>query len=294
VSGLEEEEKPPKDRVKLVLSILLGLCLFSFYLAFLGLIGGAILLAPMSGVESLIFYTLILRVLGVAFVPQLRRTHAQVKIALFSLETFALVVLIFGFIITGQPYFDTLIGGVLTAWLGASSIVLTPYLIYQIGASIYKGMSTSALVLSVVPEFAVGAFLVGFGITNAGSVPAGISAFGTVLIGSVRAQTALQNEQAIASNAFIVGVSLIAFLAMLFHIGLKQRNQSPNFNDTDSLSKGSPRYHYQLVLILVSAIIVLSWMIISAATLGGDDLVVLSLPAVVISAVLWGFSRKGR
>lgn len=282
--------------MQLALSIIVGLCLFSFYIAFLVLLGGSIILAPMNEVESIIFYTLVLRVLAVLFIPPLRKSHAQVKIALFSIETFVLVVLIFSYVLTQQPVYNILIGQVLTAWLGASSIVLTPYLIYQIAASMNKGMSTSALVLSVAPEYAVGAFLVGLGIISASTPPAGISAFGAMLVGSLRAQTTIEGEGFIGSNPLIAGVSLTMFLCLLFYIGLKQHYQSAALGTIPSepLTTQSVKYHYQLVILMIGAVITLTWLFTTRPFLGGDDLFVLSLPAVIISSVLWGISRRGK
>src|SRR5579871_728176 len=108
-----------RDRVKLVLASLIGLCLFLLYIGFIIFLGAAILAFPMTPIESLIFDTLIIRVLAIAFIPYLSRAHAQVKIALFSIETFVLVFLILAFILTQQQVYDTLIGQVLTAWVGA-------------------------------------------------------------------------------------------------------------------------------------------------------------------------------
>ncbi len=277
------------DYVKIAIATLIGLCLFSLYFIFIGIDGAAILLAPMSSIESLIFYTLALRVLAVTFVPYLRRSQAQVKIALFSIETFVLVILIFVFVLTQQLAYNILIGQVLTAWLGATSILLTPYLIWQISLNIYKGMSSSALVLSVTPEYVVGVFLVAFAIAT--SPPSGISEFGASLIGSIRAQQTVQGVQMLGSNPLIASISIIIFLCMLFQIGLKQSSQgTPNLGEP--LSKGTPRYPYQILLLLAGALFVFFWLIFSPSALGTDGLFTVCVPTVAITVILWGLTKR--
>jgi hypothetical protein len=277
------------NSVRIAIATLVGLCLFSLYFIFLGIDGAPILLAPMGAVESLIFYTLALRVLAVTFVPYLRKAHAQVKIALFSIETFVLVLLIFDFVITRQLAANILIGQVLTSWLGATSILLTPYLIWQISLNIYKGMSSSALVLSVTPEYVVGVFLVAFAIAT--SPPSGISAFGASLVGSIRAQQTVQGVQMLGSNPLIVSISVIIFLCMLFQIGLMQGPQG-TVNVGEPLSKGAPRYPYQMLLLLAGAVFVFFWLIFFPSALGTDALFTLCVPAIAITAILWGLTKR--
>jgi hypothetical protein len=290
------QQKSPKDWMKLTIAVLIGLCLFALFVYFLVLIGATILLSPQSPIESLIFYTMVLRVLGVSFVPWLSRTHAQVKIALFSIETFVLVFLIFGYVLTQDPTFDTLIGQVLTAWVGVSAIVLTPYLVYQISTSMYKGLSTSGLTLSITPEYAIGVFLVAFGIANGSNPPSGISSFGSALIGLVRSQSQTQYITVVGTQPFVTAVSMIIFVCLLIYIGIAQRYETfagstpPLFSATSMRSE--PKYLLLLLLLFAGVAATIAWIAISANDLLYNDLYIFTIPAVIVSATLWGMSRR--
>jgi hypothetical protein len=284
-----EEQTIQSSRMqRLALTALVSLCLLSLYIVFLYYVGIALLAAPQSPVESLIFYTMILRVLVVVFVPKLRRSYPQLKIALFSLETFVLVALIFIFIYTQAPVYDLLIGQVLTAWLGASSIILSPYLVYQIGASMYKGTNASSLVFSVTPEFAVNLFLAGFAIANSASPPSGIINFGTLLVGSIKAESNVLNLQPLVANPYFVLVTIVLYLSLLCYIAIGQ------FSTSGVILLAAVKRQFQLVLILVGTFASFLWIVISPSFFGTDEVFVLSIPTVVISSVLWGIARRGR
>jgi hypothetical protein len=157
-------------------------------------------------------------------------------------------------------------------------------------------MSSSALVLSVTPELIVGIYLLGFSFADSATPPAGIAAFGQLLISSVRAQTAVANAQLADTNPFIIAISLIVFLCLLFYIGIIQTYQPQNIFaiKSEPLARPAPRFHYQLIIIFGGVLITILWMVLTAGIFSEDSLFILSLPAIIISGVLWGITRKGK
>ncbi len=253
----------------------------------MGYMGDSILLAPMSLVESIVFYTMVLRVLAVAFIPRVRRTNSQVKIALFSFETFVLVGLIFTYIYTLDRGYDILIGQLLTAWIGVSCLVLTPYLVYQIGYSMHKGMSAASLTLAVTPEYAVNLFLAGLAISLT-SPPNGIVDFGSMLIGSIKVQSTFENAQLLGTNAFFASITVVLYISLVLYIGMCQ------YSTSFVAFAEAIKYQYQLLLILAGTVIVFIWILLSPILLGGNEAIILCIPAIAITSVLLGATRRGR
>lgn len=271
-----------RDLARISSAFLAILSLLALYLFFLNYFFGS-LINVMSEVESIIFYAMILRVLGITLVPYLRRMHPQIKILVFSFETFILVGLIVAFAFTGDIAYNALMGLILTTWLGVSLVVLTPYAIYQLGLMMYRGNSITSVVLSGAPEIAVGLFL-GSLVFRVKTAPTGLSDFGTMIINSLRAEPGVGETGNIASSSILAGASTIFFIAIMVYAIFGQKLP------TSTTFSGLPRYQYALVLVLLGIISLYIWTF-SSPVLGGNVFVMFSIPAIAIAITLWGLSR---
>jgi len=266
-------------KLRFVLSILIGMSLLIQYLYFLNFFFAPILLvSPMNPLEQIVFYTLTLRAIGLILIPRLRRLHPQLKIAIFSLETFILVIFIFLYIYTGYSFFEIMMGNLLTAWIASSLIVLTPYGIYQLVAMMYKNAVTTTLTnvfSSLVPELGITLFLSNLA-ASVSSPPIGLTNFGSFVINSIKTQPGLGNSSALSSNPLIQAATIMIYISLLVYIAVCQ----------NPLASFGARYHFALLPMLLGTIALSAWLYI-ATSFSSNILFVLSVPSVITSIILW-------
>jgi hypothetical protein len=274
-----------KRKYKLILAIIFSVALFTLYFYFLGYFIGPLFAAPFDAIQSAIFYTMILRVLGIAFVPLLKKLHAQVKILVFSFEAFALCFLILGFVSTGNQSYSSLLADVLTSWLATTLIVLTPYSIYELAIMMYKGTSLTALFVSSTPVMAIAFFLADL-VVHIPNPQNGLSNFGSQLINSLRAQPSVAEGSGLTSaNSLIPTVSVVIFLVLAIYVVLDLNESVPTLNDL-------PKYHYALALAVIGSIAAYIWLILTTHDLNGNVFEILSAPTIIIPIVLWVITRR--
>lgn len=278
--------KNGRNYVKLGLALVSFLSLFALYVEFLSYFAGPIFSAPMNTVESLIFYTMILRALGMAFVPSLKRLQAQVKILVFSFEAFVLCFLILEIVFTGDQYYSSLLATILTTWLGTTLIVLTPYSIYEFAIFMYRGTTVTSLVVSATPLVAISLFLSSL-IVRVSSPPSGISNFGAGLINSLRGQPSVGGGNGLGSADSLGGVvSILFFLTMLTYV------VSDLYDSAPMLAKTVPKYHYALALAVIGSLGVYLWTVLVSHAFKADVIVIFSVPAIIIPVILWIITRE--
>ena len=270
------------DFTRLVTAIAASLSLLALYLFFLNYFAAALIFSGMSEIESLIFYTMILRVIGIAFIPYLKRIHPQVKILIFSFETFILVLLIAAYVFTKNPSYNLLMGNMLTAWLAVSIVVLTPYAIYSLGLSMHNGASITSVVLSGAPEIAVGLFLANL-VFRIGTMPNSFANFGTIIIGSLRAQPGIGQTPNSISDPTISISSTIFFIAIFAYVILEKRIPASVFSTL-------PKFQYALALMLLGILVLYLWTF-SSAFFDGNIFIIFSAPSIIISIALWVLAR---
>lgn len=274
-----------RNYIKLTLAVISSLALLTLYFYFLNSFLGPIFATPLNAVESLIFYTMILRALGIAFVPFLRKLPAQVKVLIFSLEAFVLCFLIFGLVLTRNPVYNSLLADVLTSWLGATVIVLTPYSIYELALLMYKGTNLTALFFSSTPIVAVAFFLSNL-VVRIPNPSSGLSNFGAQLIDSLRSQPSLAGGNGlVTADSLSSTVSIVIFLTMIIYVVLDLNGSVPTLNDV-------PKYHYALALGVIGIVVVYVWLVLTAHALRENMLAILSAPAIIIPIILWVVTRE--
>jgi hypothetical protein len=282
---LTQNSEIQKRKYKLVLAIIFSIMLFALYFYFLGYFIGPVFATSFDAVESAIFYTMILRALGIAFVPYLKRTHAQVKILVFSIEAFVLCFLILAFVLTGDQTYNSLLAVVLTSWLATTLIVLTPYSIYELAVTMYKGTNLTSLFMASTPVVAITFFLSNM-VVRIPNPQSGLANFGAQLINSLRNEPSVAGGNGLINADYLTSaVSLVLFLVLIIYVVLDLNESAPSLNDV-------PKYHYALALALVGSIVVYTWLILTTHDLKGNTLEILTAPTIVIPIILWVITRR--
>ena len=269
------------DRTQLGLALLAGLSLFSLYLYFANNILESVVSSPMDGLESAVFYTMVIRVLGFMFVPFLRRLHPQVKILIFSFEAFILFLLILFSLFTGVSAYEPLMSEILTSWLGATLIFVTPYSIYELSVMMSSGTSFTSLAFSSAPLVAICLFLANFS-SRISSLPNGLADFGAAMISTLRTQPGLAGNT--NGSGIISGASVIFFLSMIAYIAYRLIQTSKAFVNF-------PRYLNAIALVIIGSMILFVWLLLSTSLLKTNAFEILSIPGAILLALLWVFSR---
>jgi hypothetical protein len=270
--------------IRLGLASLAGLSLFALYLYAMGYFGAAISSGPMDAVEGAIFYTMILRVLGLLAVPRFRRLSAQLKIVILSFEAFILVLLIVATVLSGSPAYAQTMADILTAWLVTGLVVVTPYTIYELALMMRKGTNVTSLAISCAPLVAICLFLANLP-SRIPNPPSGIGNFGIAMINSLKTQQSFAGTTLGGESGFISGASVLFFLSLVVYIAFEMTQSSKDI-------VASPRYHYSLGLMVIGSIATFVWLFLFTNILKGNLFEVLSLPSAGISVILWVISRE--
>ena len=272
------------SNIRLGLAFLSGLSLFALYLYFMSYFSGSILLGPMDAVQSAIFFTMILRVGALWFVPYLRRVYPQVKIVMLSFEAFILFLLVLVEVLTASSTDSQLMADVLTAWLVSALIIVTPYSIFELAIMMYKGTSITSLAVYSGPLSAICLFLSNF-VARVPAPPIGIRDFGVTIIDSLKASPSFAGSGLGTENSFLSEASVFFFLSIILYIAFHLNESATDFTQM-------PKYHYALSLMLLGSLISYLWLLASSSLLDENVFEILSLPAAVIPIILWVFARE--
>ena len=274
-----------RDYTRLGLILLLTFSLLAPYFYFLNHFLYPIVLGPMNGIEAAIFYTMLLRVLALIFVPFLKKLQPQVKILIFSFEAFILCFIILGIVFTANSGLNSVLADILTSWLGATFVFLTPYSIYELALMMNKSPSLTSLFVSSAPLLAVTLFLGGL-VSRIPNPPSGIANFGAAIISSLRAEPSLAGSATSQSgNTLVTSASIVFFLSMIVYVGYTLNQSAPNLSNV-------PKYHYALALMLVGALILYSWLELSVSFFKGNVFEILSAPAIIIPIIIWAVCHR--
>jgi hypothetical protein len=230
---------------------------------------------------------MLLRVLALTIVPFLRKLHPQVKILIFSFEAFILCFIILGIVFspTSGSGLNSILADILTTWLGATFVFLTPYSIYELGLMMNKSPSLTSLFVTSAPLLAVALFLGGL-VSRIPNPPSGIANFGASIINSIRTEPSLAGSATSQSgNTIVSSASIVFFLAMIIYVGYSLNQSAPNLSNV-------PKYHYALALMLLGSLILYGWLELSASLFKGNIFEIFSAPAIIIPIIIWAVCRR--
>lgn len=264
------------NATRVITSALVGIGIALIYLVFLARCFALSDWTNLSELESLILYTQIIRVFSVLIVSRFMRIPPLFSIILFSFEAF-LIPLLAPFVIwTNNPYYTTLMGAILTTWLGVSALVLSPYAIYEFAKNMVSETSLTSVMVIAALEVGGMLFLSGV-LSTASATISGPSALGTLLLQLGRSQVASLGFSGIASDNLIEFGLVLFYMGMLCYFSLGYAASKIKISES-------------FLIPLAATVIAFVWIFLSS-TATSDYLFVFTVPSSIAVALIWGSTR---
>lgn len=264
--------------IKSASSAIVGLGIFVVFIVYLTRCAALSNWSDLSRLESLILVTQIVRVSTVIGLGRFHRIQPQFVMILFSLEVFMIPAIGLYTILSGDNSYTVWMAPVLTTWIGVSSIVLSPYSIYELARGMMKKVSLIGVMVIASLEADFMLFLARI-LTITHTTIQGPSALGTLLIRLGVSQL---------SSAGLTGISSFGALSLglaLFYVGMI------TYVTLGDHKLGSPvKISYALLFPLVGTMMVLAWTFVSLS-ISSDVLLIFTIPTLVGITALWGSSR---
>lgn len=265
--------------VKLSTAVASGISLFILYIVFLAHYALVADWSNLSGIELWILITQVARLIGFLVVRSKYQMQPLVPIILFSIESLLIPPLLALFVYTGNPTFALSMGTILTAWMGVTSIILSPYLIFAFSKSIISDTSLLGVLSLSALEFAEFIYLAL--ILEAASTPIiGLSGLGAYLVGSLRSQAVSVGVPFLAQDPLIAIASVLFFMALLIYS-----------TRSDWADHSKINWNNALMIPFISTMIVLIWTVL-AADFFPNIFLALTIPTVALSALVWNGARE--
>ncbi|MDA4131127.1 MAG: hypothetical protein OK457_10180 [Thaumarchaeota archaeon] len=267
-----------RNLIKIASSVAVGLGLFSLYLVFLGRFSTVADFSNLSEVEAVILITQVLRALVLLGVSSRFQVQPIVPIIVFSFEALLIPPLLVLIILTGDPFYATFMGVLLTAWFGATALILTPYTIYGFTKSMVRDNSLSGVIVVSTLELTSVLFL--SNLLNGTNSVSGLTGLGTLIITLIKSEVAsvgIPNPSGDAVSE--IGLALF-FLGMIIYatLGYSRRHSTI-------------KIPWILLVPLAGTVLTLIWaaVVVQYQT---DILVVLTAPAAFLFLMIWGTARE--
>ncbi|HZW55495.1 MAG TPA: hypothetical protein VFF30_04330 [Nitrososphaerales archaeon] len=267
-----------RNVVKIVCAALTALSLLILYLIFLGRYVSLANWSSLSQIETWIFITMIIRVIALVALRTRYQFQPLVPIILFSVESLLIPPLLGMYIFTGYAGYAQAMGTILTAWLGVSALVLSPYLAFSFARSMITESSLWGLMTLSILEFASMLFISSV-LAKTNQPISGLTGLGAFFVISLRDQ--ISN----ASVPFASTGLLFSLSALMFYIGLLAHATMGTREAGLEL-----RLHNLLLLPLIATMFIFMWTSVSVA-FTSDILYILTIPTLVLAMVVWGVAR---
>jgi hypothetical protein len=266
------------DIIRIASSAAVGVSLFALYLAFLGRYAIVVDWSTLSELEALILGTMILRAIILVAIGTKYQLQPLVPIVVFSIEALLIPFLLVLIVINGTGYYAILMGEILTAWFGATALVLTPFTCYWFVKSMVKETTlTSVLVIGAL-EFTCCYFLAEL-LSELSAPLEGVSGLGTLIISQIRNDASSGGIPALGTQVLVDASLVLFFIGMLCYFSLELRPTERKL-----------QIPYVLAVPLAGTLIAFFWMLVIIPYLP-DILAVLTAPAIITLVAIWGSSR---
>ena len=267
--------------IKLACTSAVALGLYSLFFSFLGRYVFVADWSQLTEIEMAIFVTMVLRAIIVGTLEFKFQIQPIIPILVFSVEALLIPPLLVMIILTGAQYYATVMGVILTAWFGASALILTPYTIFFFSRSMARDTSLSSVMFVGILEFAVDLFLAVLLVGSSATI-VGLTGLGTLIISQIRGYVSAGGFPSPAADFLTSGGLVLFFLGMLFYFTLGGR--TPN---------SQVRLPFAMVFPLTAILIAFMWVAIGLQ-INPDLLLVLSAPAVAIAGIVWLVASLGK
>ncbi|MFI5420840.1 MAG: hypothetical protein ACHQ1H_07715 [Nitrososphaerales archaeon] len=266
-----------ENSIKIIASAAVGLGLFSLYLVFLGQFLTVGDMSNLTEIETIILVTQILRVLILLGLSTRFQIQPIVPIIVFSFEALLIPPLLILIIFTGDIFYATFMGVVLTAWFGATALILTPYTIYGFAKSMVRENSLSGVIVVSTLELTSVLFL--SNLLNGSTSVVGLMGLGTLIINQIKSEVASAGIPNPAGDALsLIGLALF-FLGMMSYATLGYRQ-----------TRSTVKIPWILIVAFAGTVLTLIWIGV-IVQFQADLLVVLTVPATILFFAIWGTAR---
>jgi hypothetical protein len=267
-----------KNILRPLSSVSVGLGLLAVYVVFLNQFFAVSNLSEMSLTESIILYTQIIRVIVLFLLGLKYQIQPIVPIIVFSIEALLIPPLLVLIIWTGSSFYATFMGVILTAWFGATALVLTPYTIYGFVRNLLRDVSFSGVLAIGAFELISVLFLTS--LLNGVTQPImGIAGLGNLIISQIRFEVGSGGVPNPAGDPVIAGGLLLFFLGILVYMTLG------TISPTAKL-----RVPPILIVSLAGTLLSFLWLAV-ISYYQTDVLEVLTAPAIALFLIIWGTAR---
>lgn len=233
--------------------------------------------SDLSRIELAIVVTQILRVAVVAALNRRLQAQPIIPVILFSLEVFLIPVLALLAFLTSDSIYTTWMADILTTWLGVSSLILTPFVIYEFTRSMAQNESITSAFLIGTLELGGLLYLCETLLTNSSTIK-GPAALGTLMIQLGKTQVSSISFNGGLSSE-LIAISMVAFsVGIISYITLGNRRPGSQVKISDTL-----------LLPLAGTVVAIIWMF-AILSISSDVLFVFTVPTIVGAVILWGVS----
>jgi hypothetical protein len=226
-------------------------------------------------VESVIFITQVVRLAGIVAYFGSKPARIEVLLVVLSFETFVVMGLIVGYIVSPSPLFSELAHTIFSTWIATLFIVLPSYLIFTGIMEMTRHRSLVAVLLTTALEFGFLTFaastMLGFGGTFA------LGNFFDFLIAAAKLDIASGTIPELSVLSILLP-SVALYCALLVYT---------TFPTTSSVVP--PKVSF--VLPLLSAAAALGWALASVS-LAPNTLLSFTVPGIFVVALLWAYIRR--
>ena len=267
-----------KDIVKLLTSAAVGIGLLAIYFVFLNRFLSVVSLSDMTLTETIIFYSQIFRV-SLLFLFGLKyRIQPIIPIIVLSFEALLIPPLLVLIILTGSLYYSVLMGTVLTAWFGATALVIEPYWIYIHARTLATDISLTGVLALGALELVAVLFLSTL-LSGVTQQLQGLSGLGTLIISQIRTEIGSGGVPNPLADYLSTFGLILFFLGSLFYMVL------------GNYSVGSKvKVPWVMVVSLAGVLLAFIWIYV-LSLFQTDIFVVLSAPILALCGLIWWTTR---
>jgi len=266
------------DIVKLLTSAAIGIALFAIYFLFLNSFLNVVNLSNLSETESIILCTQIIRVIIIFVVGLKYQIQPIIPIIVFSFEALLIPPLLVLIVFTNAPFYAIFMGVILTAWFGATAVVLEPYAIYVFARNLIRDASIIG-VLAIASFELISVLFLSSLLSSVTQPVQGLTGLGTLIITQIRGEVGSGGVPNPAQDLVTTTALLLFFVGLLFYMAM------------GNYSLGSKlKVPGIIVVSLVGTILAFLW-IAFAAVREPDIFVSLSAPAIILTLIIWGSAR---
>jgi hypothetical protein len=266
------------DPIRIAASSGVGASLFGLFFVFLARYAAVADWSSLTEIETAILVTMILRALILAVLGLKYELQPIVPIIVFSIEALLIPPLLVLIIIYGASYYAALMGVILTAWFGASALVLTPFTSFWFAKSLIKESSLTTVLVIGALEF-TGSYFLAEILSGASGPVVGLSGLGTLIISQIRNDIGTGGIVAPGNQDVVSALVVIFFLSTLCYFTIATRPPDRKL-----------KLPYVLTIPLIATLIAFVW-VLGIAHFEQNILFVITAPAAVVILLLWGTAR---